>query len=123
MGITNFINRTCTQTVVYWGNPKDDGVGGKSFDDPVEINCRWEEKKQLIDRVGERTGEQIVSKAVVTVLQDVDELGYLFLGSLTDLSSSEEGNPRLLDAANEIKRFDKIPALGSTTEFIRIAYL
>jgi hypothetical protein len=123
MGISNFINRTCTQTAVYWGNPKDDGGGGKTFDDPVEINCRWEEKKQLIDRVGERTGEQIVSKAAVTVLQDVDELGYLFLGTLYDLSSSEEGNPRLLDNAYEIKRFDRIPALGSTTEFIRIAYL
>jgi hypothetical protein len=104
---------------VYWGTPANDGYGGATFDSPVEILCRWE------DRIGQftaRGGEQMYTKATVYVLQDLVDGGWLFLGELTDLPS-DTSQPKEIDDAYEIKRFDKLPTLGSTTEFIRKAYL
>ena len=113
------MTRSCVQTAVYWGNPVPDGYGSFTFDAAVEIDCRWE------DRVGTFTsnkGEQIYSKATVFVLQDVDEGGFLCLNDLDSLAS-DVSNPKEIDNAFEIKRFDKSPGLGSTTEFVRKAYL
>jgi len=124
MGIESNIARLCNQTAVYWGNPVDDGYGGKDFDDPVEIACRWEDK---ISVMSDAQGNQFVSKSVVYVLQDLDEEGYLFLGTLDDLdedtdSSGSYYDPRVIDQAFEIKAFDKSPNLKAT-EFVRKAYL
>ena len=124
MGIEALIVRMCTQTAVYWGAPVADGYGGKTFDDPVEIDCRWENQVEKISWQGaSKLGEEIVSRAQVFTTQDVDELGWLFLGDLDDLSSAEEADPMSVDGAYEIKRFDKTPAMRSTTEFSRVAYL
>jgi len=124
MGIEALITRMCTQTAVYWGSPVDDGYGTKTFADPVEISCRWEDRAEKISWQGaSRLGEEIVSRAQVFTTQDVDELGWLFLGDLDDLSSAEEADPMSVDTAFEIKRFDKTPAMRSTTEFSRVAYL
>ena len=124
MGIESFIARLCTQTAVYWGSPVDDGYGGKTFADPVEISCRWEDRVEKISWQGaSRLGEEIVSRARVFTTQDVDELGWLFLGDLDDLESDEEADPMTVDGAFEIKRFDKTPAMRSTTQFSRVAYL
>jgi len=125
MGIENIIQRICVQTAVYWGAPEDDGYGGKDFDSiyPIEIACRWEEKTELISRIGARLGEELISNAQVSVTQDVDEQGYLYLGTLDNLDSDQEANPETIDDAYSIKKFEKIPSLGSTNEFVRKAYL
>ena len=123
MGMESFIARLCVQTAVYWGNPTGDGYGGKTFADPVEISCRWEDIVENINRVGARLGEEIVSMAQVYVTTDVEEQGYLFLGTLDDLDSDEEADPTTIVKAYMINRFDKIPVLRSTTEFLRKAYL
>ena len=128
MGIEALIARMCTQTAVYWGSPVADGYGGKTFDDPVEIKCRWENQVEKISWQGaSKLGEEIVSRAQVFTTQDVDELGWLFLGDLDDLDdlvdSSGEADPMAVEGAYEIKRFDKTPAMRSTTEFSRVAYL
>jgi len=120
MGIEALIARMCTQTAVYWGTPVADGYGGKDFADPVEISCRWE---NTTEKIMNSNGEEVVSRAQVFTTQDVDELGYLFLGDLDDLNSAEEADPMSADGAYEIKRFDKTPAMRSTTEFSRVAYL
>ena len=122
MGIENIIQRACVQTAVYWGDPADDGYGGKTFGNgyPVEIDCRWEDTVQV---VRDARGNEIICRALVFVTEDLDEQGYLYLGSLDDLDSSEEGDPMTVDGAYSIKRFDETPALYSTTEFVRKAYL
>jgi len=119
MSIADTLIRACVQTAVYWGSPVADGYGGFTFASPVEIACRWEEKTGTFIN---RKGEQIFSKAYVFTLQDVVERGYLYLGELTDLDSNPD-DPKEVDDALEIKRFDKSPALGSTTVFTRKAYL
>jgi len=122
MGVADLFNRACVQTAVYWGDPSDDGYGGKTFGSgyPEEILCRWENRKQLITNA---QGKEIVSMARVYVLQDLDEEGWLFLGSLDDLDSDEEEDPRKVDGAFEIKQFSKSPEYRSTDKFVRVAYL
>ena len=120
MGIEKFIQKVCVQTAVYWGTPVEDGYGGKSFADPVEIACRWEER---VNVVSDSRGNEIVSKVRVLVTQDLDEEGYLYLGELDDLDSDEEADPTIVDGAHEIVRFDKIPMIKKTDEFVRTIYL
>lgn len=125
MSITSFLTRTCKQVAVYWGSPVNDGYGGKTFADPVEIFCRWEDKNEIFEAPN---GDEAVSKSVVYVLQDLDQEGYLYLGTLDDLlesggESTGELVPSEIEGAQIIKRFDKTPALGSTTEFLRKVYL
>jgi hypothetical protein len=127
MGIINIITKNCAQPAVYWGGPVNDGYGGKSFDDPIQIYCRWENKSQLI-RLDD--GNEISSRAIVYVLQDLDVEGVLCLGSLADLnlddaddSSAAWDDPMKIDGAQIIKKFEKSPVLGSTTEFYYKAWL
>jgi hypothetical protein len=115
MSITTFLQRTCTQTAVYWASPVEDGYGGKTFDDPEEIKCRWESSTNLIQK---GNGEEIVCNAEVYVLEDLDEQGWLYLGELDDLDSNPD-NPMEVSGAREIQKFEKLPTLGSTTEFLR----
>ena len=119
--LESFIERTCTQTAVYWGNPTEVGDGSRTYDTPVEISCRWQDVVKVI--VGDGIGEIEVSKAEVVVTEDLDTNGLLYLGTLDDLDSADEENPEDIADAFIIKKFDRIPALGSTTEFFRKAYL
>ena len=127
MGIADFVSRLCEQDAVYWGNPQDNGYGGFTYDDPVEIKCRWEDSNEVISMAGQdRKSRELVSKAQVWVVQDVDEEGYLYLGTLdsTDaLSSAEEANPATVDTAYKILKFEKTPEHRRSNKFIRKAYL
>jgi len=111
---------------VYWGSPQDDGYGGKVFANAKELAVRWEDKEQLIRQ---DDGIEISSRAIVYVLQDVDLEGMMYLGTLDDLydiSESSAGalsNPKEFDKTYVIKKFEKSPALGSTTDFVRKVWL
>lgn len=117
MGI--FPNRQLNQIAVYWGNPVKDGQGGFTWDDPIEIACRWNDS---ISTQLATDGKQFISKAKVQVEQDVDKNGMLFLGCLIDLDSSVEADPSTGDDIYIIKRFDKIPTVNSQ-QFFRRAWL
>jgi len=131
MSIDTFINQICDQTAVYWGNPKSDGYGGFTYDDPVEIDCRWADTQIVFDS---GDGSQLVSKAVVHTTVDLDMDGLLYLGTLDDLETlydDSEGDssgvwydPKLIEEGLcIIKKFTKVPALRSTTVFVRKAFL
>lgn len=123
MSFQSTINKNCVQTAVYWGNPVNDGYGGKTFDTAVEIDCRWEEgHKQQNHLIKSVKGLEIIMKARVFVTQDVEEEGYLFLGKLTDLDS-DHTEPVKIDGTFKILRFEKIPAMKKTDIFIRAAYI
>jgi hypothetical protein len=121
MSIASFILNKLNQTCVYWANPQDDGYGGKTFDEPVEIVCRWEERVQLVK--SEIANTEFISRAVVFINQDVDLNGFLYLGTLDDMDSDSQENPMKQDGAYIIKIFDKIPSLNDSTAFIRTATL
>lgn len=123
MGIEDFIVKKCKQTAVYWGDPVEDGYGGMSFGSmyPIEIDCRWEDKREVYTT---SDGRELVSRSIVYVTIDLDEQGYLYLGNLDDFESSQDlTNPKTIENAFEIKRFDKSPSLNKITEFTRKAYL
>lgn len=109
-----FPNDNLNQTAVYWANPVKDGYGKFTFDDPIEIDCRWIEKTKLIMN---KNGDQINSFAQVQVNRDMKEQEMLFLGTLDDLDSSEEEDPQEIDnsigRAYSIKRFVKIPSIDN----------
>jgi len=107
------------QTAVYWGTPVSDGVGGRTFADPVELDVRWEERHELFI---DPQGQEKQSSAVVFIGQDVVVGGYLFLGDLDDLSSAEEGDALNVSGAYEIRQFGKIPD-SKGTSFLRRAWL
>jgi len=79
--MATFPNRNLNQTAVYWASPMPDGYGGFTWDDPVEIDCRWEGSTKLIKRAN---GEQIACMAEVQINQDVEENGMLYLGDLDE---------------------------------------
>lgn len=95
MGIASTVIRGLIQTAVYWGDPLPDGYGGFTFSTPVEISCRWEDRKELYVS---SDGNEIVSKAVALINQDLDDEGYLKLCGLADLSEAEKASPKLAGA-------------------------
>jgi hypothetical protein len=125
MGIENMIAGHCTSPAVYWGSPQEDGLGGKTFASAIEILCRWEEIRQVVT---DAKGNEITSRALVFVTQDLDEEGVLYLGTLDSLYDSAESSggaiddPQSIDGAYIIKRFQKTPTLDGTN-YLRKAYL
>ncbi len=119
MGITDFINRMCKQTIVYWANPVNDGEGVFTYDSPVEILGRWEEVNEVV--LG-NNGKELVSRARVFLKQEVDEEGAMYLGELTDLGAAPEPTDSAVNALYIIA-FSKIPVLGSADEFMYKASL
>ena len=118
MGISALMTKACKQTCVYWASPVKDGYGGETFTDPVELSCRWEDKVTLLKKTD---GTEISASSVVYVLQDLSDEGWLFLGELTDLESDTE-NPKTVDGARQIIRFDKSPDMLGV-DYVRKAYL
>lgn len=87
------------QTATLWRTTPD-GFGGYSFAYPELINCRWEDRTELIP--GSSTES---SSAVVYPEVEVSPEDYLFLGSSVSL------NPTTVAGARRIRAFNKIPNL------------
>jgi len=118
--LLRFISSVCVQTAVYWGNPQPDGYGGMDYNDPIEIDCRWDDSTR---RITNNQGEEIVSRAEILVTQDLDDNGMLCLGTLDDLDSSQQDAPESVSGAYKIQKIDKNPLFRSTSEFVRVVYL
>lgn len=117
-GRSTIITSMLNQTAVYWANPVSDGVGGRTFDDPVEMSVRWEDRAELFLLRG--TGEEVVSQAIVYAAVDVDIGGYLFLGTLADMTSAQEGDPMNTDDAREIRSLGKSPDIRASTTLRKV---
>lgn len=115
----SWITRNHKQTCVYWGSPTADGWGGRTYGDPVELACRWEDKQEKFVNA---QGEEHVSQSIVYLGQDVVVNGYLYLGTLADISSAQEGDPESVSGAHLIQAFSKIPNIKAT-EYERTAWL
>lgn len=120
MSIGTLFQKRLIQTAVYWGNPVNTGYGKYTFDDPIEIKCRWEEKKQVLTS---DDGEKFISRAIVFVLQDLDVDGVLYLGELDDLDSAQAEDPSTIENMAIIKRFEKTPGFGENSVYLRKAFL
>ena len=119
--IINFIDRkVAVQEVVYCGNPRPDGYGGSNFDAPVPGKVRCQEKDQL---VMDQKGEEVLSRTELLIGQidaKITPGGYFFLGPLSDLP---EGTTTPPPKAQRVITVSATPLFGSTTDFVRRAYL
>jgi len=131
MSLQGFIRKVAAQTAVYWGAPTQDGYGGMSWPDPVELKVRWDNVTKLIR---DAKGREMACRAEILVAgrlgsngmvtpMDLDVDGRLYLGTLDDLDSGELADPMQVDGAWAIVRFDSNPEFRSTTKFVRVAYL
>jgi len=120
MGIEATLKRLAKQTAVYWSSPTAGADGSNSFSTGVEIKCIWLDTKE---KVIDNNGKEVVGSGAVYVLQDLDEEGMLFLGSLSDLTAAEKLDPKLVSMASEIRIFKKTPSLHLSGKFIRKALL
>jgi hypothetical protein len=86
-----------------------DGYNGYTYDDPVELLCRWEELNEIIMGTD---GKEYISQARVFLTQEVDEQGAMWLGSLDDLDSAPLPNDSAVSALHIIA-LSRLPSLGS----------
>lgn len=106
-----FNKRTLRQRAIYWSNPSNSGgTGDFTYDSPIEIRCRWEQKRELFI---DENGVENYSRAIIYVDQDVELQGFIMEGQLVDLDSSGE-SPHDQDDAFQIKLFEKSSNLQNT---------
>jgi hypothetical protein len=125
MGIQQTIERNLTDTAVYWEMLTNDGYGGHIFALPREVKCRWEDRNETFVT---STGDIAISKSIIYLKEDLKQESYLFKGTLDDIYDSLESsaaniNPKEIANSNIIRRFDKLPALHSITDFLRKVYV
>lgn len=106
------IFRLLKQTAVYWGTPTENGTGGFTYAAAVEITCRWEDHNEVLLKAD---GDTIVASSVVYSTTDLQEQGYLFLGTLDDLDS-DTSDPLSIDNCKQIQRRSAIASVdGAAT--------
>jgi len=113
MGI---ITKAMKQTAVYWGPPVEDGDGGWTFPDPVEISCRWD---SVEGKVVDPKTHDVLNNSSVMVDRDVEVNGYLYFGALSEVTGL---SPETVVGAHKIVGFQKNPDLRAR-EFLRTATL
>lgn len=99
----------------YWGNRSVSGTGKLTFDAPVLLMTRWEERSE---RFVNAEGEEVVSRAVVWVKQDVEEGEYIALGDY--VTGTPITDPTVVVDAYPIRRFFKIPDLRNLFQERRV---
>ena len=112
---SDFYSRFLNQTATYWSfsTRTTGGFAKRVFDAPVAISVRWEDTNELFMNA---RGEEQVSMSIVMIDQDVQEGGYLFLGT------SVATDPRAVTDARIIKKFDKTPDIKAN-KFQRTVFL
>lgn len=85
----SIITKMRLQKAVYWRRGKPDGFGGYVYDDPVEIDCRWQDVQE--EYIG-ATGVRLLSRSVVFPDRLIFVGDMLKLGNLDDLLDDMGGN-------------------------------
>lgn len=114
------IDRVRNQTALYWECTGNDGFGGVTVDDVVELRVYWMEKQEQFIDAG--TGDAVLSKSVVYPGQDLVLMSYMKLGTLTNLDSDAMDNPLNAEDVFQIRGWNKIPDM-SGQNFLRKAML
>lgn len=122
MGIQSVVEKFCVQTAVYWGNPTPDGDGGMTYNDPVEVSVRWDDKFYVLET---DEGKRIEIDAVVLVTTDLVMEGMMYLGTLESIEESggTYPDPEDVEGSYEIKGREKVYMPFSTTDSVRQVYL
>lgn len=91
------------QVATYWSpTGNTDRYGKPLLNAPIQIECRWEDRRSQV--IG-KMGTEIVSKSRVFCEREIDEDGYLELGTVG------AADPRGRDNAWEVQQVSKTPDL------------
>ncbi len=115
----SLISRMRRQTAVLWsqGDLTPDNFGRPQVIAPVEIKCRWEDKREeFISFAGERD----MSQSLVYVDRELKNGDILLLGTLSGVT--DPVTPKNNAGAFEVKGFAKLPNIRAS-EFLLTAYL
>ena len=113
----NNLERLFNQTIVLWTTPVNNGYGGYTFAAPVEIQGRWEDKLTL--NVSVNRDEQ-VDTAVIYTLATVEKENWVYLGNLTDLTTEQKANPKLIDTAYLVKGIEIFTNIGGVFRYRKV---
>ena len=120
-GIEKVVKKFAVQTALYWANPINDGDGNHTYNTPIEILVRWDDKIQLVT---DSLGKEKVSKAEILSNQEMTEFEFLYLGALADFDSGADlSNPKTVEGAYIIITKEKVPMVRKTDEFVRTYFL
>ena len=112
--MTDWVTKNLKSTVTYWTPGVRDMFGATTFSKST-IKGRWEERaEQFLDR----TGQGVISRAVVYVDTDITLDGFLLEGTSTAADPTTLG-----DTAFQIRGRRKLPDLKKTGIFERKAFL
>lgn len=110
------LKKVLNQKAVYWPPSTNQGYGGQTYLDPVEVDVRWTEGQEKFIA---NNAEEMISKAYILAETDFENNGRMLLGTLTGLSSSQNPDD---DGALLIMAFAKIPT-KKADQFLRKAWL
>lgn len=92
------------QVAVYWEITGVDEFGKPTYQDAIEISCRWEDVQEVFITAN---GEKAISKAQLIVDRDLKNESVIFLGLASDLTDILV--PKNNDGAWEIRWYGKLP--------------
>ena len=107
MGIIQTMRR---QKAVYWALKASDGYGGWTYENPVEINCRWEDvREEKMDA----EGNLIQTSATVYADRELGLNGMVYRGELDGAVTNE---PQAMDPhlVHKICKVERLPNLRNT---------
>jgi len=105
--------RHLLQSVTKWAT-SEAHFGGFTYATPEALQARWEERAELYRAP---SGEELVSKAVVYLSDDVDPGDYIALGDQTAVA-----DPTTLSSAFRVMQFSKVSDLRNI-QVVRKAFL
>lgn len=102
------------QKAAYWAKATQDGYGDYTYSEPIEINCRWSTKTEMVKN---SKGEEVVSTAKVYVDRILEIEGFLSLGELT---VSTPASPESDKNAYAIIRIDEVPNVNAFEKLVNV---
>jgi len=109
----------CKDTVVLWRKTGINAYNELSFSVAEEINVRWEDRQEIFISAN---GKELVSRAILHVLEDLVPDSFMCNCRLTDITTEEKADPRLVEEAYAIKSSRKLPDIKGKY-FLRKVYL
>ena len=112
MALPPFASNLRKQTATYWAPiMPNTGFGNVSFAAPVQIACRWQDRRELFR---DSQGQEVISSAVVYPATPLENKGFLVLGL------SGDADPRTVEGAYEIRAIGFSPSLKGTVQLDKV---
>lgn len=92
--------------ITYWSPNAKDAKGRRTFNAPITIYARWEERPEVIDDVESFPGRTISTQTVIFTKQELQVEGYVHLGD------TEVSDPKSVEGAMQIMAKAKVENLS-----------